>query len=180
MSSREIAELTGKRHDHVMRDIRVVLAELHGEGGIPKFGDTHTNPQNGQTYPVFQLPKRECLILVSGYSVTLRAKIIDRWQELEKTVTNLQQQAQPRVGYTPKEVVEFAGALATTLNVAGSGKVSLIRTSLEVTGHGVLTKALPASCNSINPSPLRGGLNGHCCPILKANHVTYFENTHIF
>lgn len=83
MSSREIAELTGKRHDHVMRDIRAMLVDLHGEGGIPSFGDTHTNEQNGQSYPIFRLPKRETLILVSGYSVQMRARIIDRWQELE-------------------------------------------------------------------------------------------------
>lgn len=90
MSSHEIAELTGKRHDHVMRDIRAMLAELHGEGGIPSFEDTHTNPQNGQTYPVFNLPKRESLILVSGYNVQMRASIIDRWQELEaKPVSNV-------------------------------------------------------------------------------------------
>ena len=83
MTSREIAELTDKRHDNVMRDIRTMLIELHGEGGVLSFEDTHTNPQNGQSYQIFKLPKRESLILVSGYNVVMRAKIIDRWQELE-------------------------------------------------------------------------------------------------
>lgn len=94
MSSKEIAELTGKQHAHVMRDIRAMLAELYGEEGVSKFGDTHTNPQNGQSYPIFNLPKRETLILVSGYSIQMRAKIIDRWQELEDTPTNAQLPAQ--------------------------------------------------------------------------------------
>ncbi len=84
MSSLAIAEITGKRHDNVIRDIRVILVELHGEGGLLKFEDTHTNPQNNQSYSIFQLPERELLILLSGYSVTLRAKVIDRWQELER------------------------------------------------------------------------------------------------
>ncbi|WP_186393278.1 MULTISPECIES: Rha family transcriptional regulator [unclassified Pannonibacter] len=83
MSSREIAKLTGKRHDHVMRDIAAMLTELHGAGGLPRFGDTYRNKQNGQTYPCFKLPKRETLILISGYSTRIRARIIDRWIELE-------------------------------------------------------------------------------------------------
>lgn len=61
MSSREIADLTGKRHDHVMRDIEAQLTELLGAEGLPKFGDTYRNEQNGQTYRMYRLPKRECL-----------------------------------------------------------------------------------------------------------------------
>lgn len=83
MSSREIAILTGKRHDNVMRDIFAMLVDLHGEGGVLSFEDTQVNPQNGQTYLAYMLPKRESLILVTGYSVKLRARIIDRWQDLE-------------------------------------------------------------------------------------------------
>lgn len=83
MSSREIADLCEKRHDHVMRDIRDMLGQLYDEGGLPNFGGTYRNEQNGQTYPIFHLPKRETLILVSGYNLAVRAKIIDRWQELE-------------------------------------------------------------------------------------------------
>jgi Rha family phage regulatory protein len=83
MSSREIAELTDKRHDNVMRDIETQLTELFGDRGFLKFEETYRNEQNGQTYRMYRLPKRECLIVVSGYSVELRARIIDRWMELE-------------------------------------------------------------------------------------------------
>ncbi|MBU0917933.1 MAG: Rha family transcriptional regulator [Gammaproteobacteria bacterium] len=81
MSSREIAELTGKRHDHVMRDIRNMLEEL-GEDA-PKFGamfpDAYERPQPG-----FVLPKDLTITLVSGYSVVMRHRIVTRWQELEQ------------------------------------------------------------------------------------------------
>lgn len=80
MSSREIAELTGKRHDHVMRDIKNMLIELKED--LPKFGGIYLDTY-GREQSQFLLPKRETLILVSGYSVELRARIIDRWQELE-------------------------------------------------------------------------------------------------
>lgn len=85
MTSLEIAELTGKRHDHILRDIEEQLGQL---GGLPKFGDTYQHPQNKQVYKMYRLPKREVLILVSGYSVQLRAKIIDKLEELEKQVKN--------------------------------------------------------------------------------------------
>ncbi|MEN1996813.1 Rha family transcriptional regulator [Stenotrophomonas bentonitica] len=87
LTSLEIADLTGKRHDNVMRDIRAMLVELHGEGGVLRFEETQRNPQNGQSYPVFVLPPREVKVLVTGYSITLRAKVIDRLDELEKAAT---------------------------------------------------------------------------------------------
>jgi len=85
MTSLEIAERTGKRHDNVMRDIRDMLVELYGEGGLLKFEETHKHPQNSQTYPMYRLPKKECLCLISGYSIPLRMAIITRLEELEST-----------------------------------------------------------------------------------------------
>jgi phage regulator Rha-like protein len=81
MSSREVAELTGKQHKHVMDDVRKMLNSLDLQSA--DFTADYTDAKN-RTYQCFNLPKRETLILVSGYSIELRAKIIDRWQELEK------------------------------------------------------------------------------------------------
>lgn len=64
MSSLEIAELTGKRHDNVMRDIRAILLELHGEERLLSFEQTfhRPNPKGGTPIPSkgYSLPKREC------------------------------------------------------------------------------------------------------------------------
>ncbi len=98
MSSREIAELCGKQHAYIMRDIQQMLGELYPEGGQSKFGSTYLDKQ-GKTQNCYNLPKRECLILVSGYSMTLRARIIDRWQELEK------QAVIPQIDYSSPQVM---------------------------------------------------------------------------
>lgn len=87
MDSREIAKLVGKRHSDVCYDIETQIGKL--EGGVRTFAHTYRNEQNGQEYRCFLLPKRETLILVSGYSVELRAKIIDRWEELERNTLGL-------------------------------------------------------------------------------------------
>lgn len=79
MSSREIAELTESNHFNVLTTIRALV-----ERGVISGNETpYVHPQNGQTYVEFRLSYRDTMVVVSGYSVELRAKIIDRWQELE-------------------------------------------------------------------------------------------------
>lgn len=80
ISSVEIAQLCEKRHDNVMADIRKMLDELKLHA--PDFSGTYKTAQ-GNEYNCFFLPKREVMILVSGYRIDLRAKIIDRLDELE-------------------------------------------------------------------------------------------------
>lgn len=80
MSSREIAELTGKTHANVCRDIRNMLAQL-GADQI-SFESVYFDANNQQRTE-YLLPRRECEILVCGYDVVRRATVIDRWLELE-------------------------------------------------------------------------------------------------
>lgn len=132
MDSREIAELTGKDHRNVCRDIVDQLGQL--EGGMLRFEHTYRHEQNGQEYRCFKLPFRETMILVSGYSVELRAKVVDRWMELEN------RKAQPVLTdwEKTKEAVSFAIEI---LKPADSGKVLMLRRAYEK--HGMPTDLLP-------------------------------------
>lgn len=86
MTSLEIAEVTGKRHDAVLRDIRSLL-----EQGVNahNFVEVEYKDKKGENRPMYQLTKKGCLILASGYNALLREKIINRWEELEKKEQSL-------------------------------------------------------------------------------------------
>lgn len=80
MSSREIAQLTGKQHQHVKRDIEKMLKELGEDAST--FGRIYTDRQNrSQTEYCLDRDHTDCLL--TGYSAPLRMKVIKRWKELE-------------------------------------------------------------------------------------------------
>tara|TARA_Y100000310_G_scaffold332116_1_gene407074 strand:- start:508 stop:1203 length:696 start_codon:yes stop_codon:yes gene_type:complete len=81
MSSREIAEFTGKRHDHVMRDIKKMLLELY-PAGAPNFGGSYLSEQ-GKELPLFNLDRDHTDCLLTGYNTKARMAVIRRWKELE-------------------------------------------------------------------------------------------------
>ncbi|MDX7998796.1 Rha family transcriptional regulator [Xenorhabdus sp. Reich] len=112
MSSREIAELTGKSPAHVCRDIRAMLAGLYGgaESDYIRKPDLAylTNQgvtciqydKNNQYGWEYLLDRRHTEILVTGYDVVRRAAVIDRWFALEsgtvKPITESSLQALPQ------------------------------------------------------------------------------------
>lgn len=101
MTSLEIAGLCEKRHDHVCRDIKVMLEQLNIQS--PQIWGEYRDDM-GRAYPCFHLPKDLCLTLVSGYNVVLRKRIIDRWLELE-------QKNQPKVPQSFSEALRLAAEL---------------------------------------------------------------------
>ena len=124
MTSLEIAELTGKEHRNVMRDIRNMLSEIYPDGDTLNFEHIHFVQHTGQSYKFFKLPKRETLILVSGYNVVLRAKIIDRWQELEAQAVQM-----PMI---PRTLPEALRAYADELDGHTETKRQLAHTKQEL------------------------------------------------
>lgn len=83
MSSREIADICEARHNDVVATVERLINE-----GILRLGRNTARPYapdgGGRPTMVYDLTKRDCLIVVSGYNAALRARIIDRWLELEE------------------------------------------------------------------------------------------------
>lgn len=77
MTSREIAELTGKDLSNVHRDIRNMLGAL--DDSVLK--DVHEQRDSRGYTAFFALPKDLTITLVSGYSVPMRHRIVTRWME---------------------------------------------------------------------------------------------------
>ncbi len=109
MSSREIAELVGKEHKHVMRDLRVLSEQLGDmfEGVVQVW----THPQNKQQYEEYAIKRDTCITLLTGYDSVSRMKVIKRWQELEAA-------QKPAIPQTYAAALLEAGRLAMELEQA--------------------------------------------------------------
>lgn len=81
MSSLEIASLTGKDHKHVLRDIRKMFDEL--EINESRFGLVYFDAKNEER-PCYDLPYDETMILLTGYSTKLRAKVVREWSSMKE------------------------------------------------------------------------------------------------
>jgi phage antirepressor YoqD-like protein/predicted transcriptional regulator len=83
MSSRDIADLCETRHNQVVETIE----RLFAKGVLRESRKTtraHRPEGGGRPTEVYDLTKRDTLVVVSGYNDELRARIIDRWEDLER------------------------------------------------------------------------------------------------
>jgi phage antirepressor YoqD-like protein len=86
MTSREIAELTGKDLAHVHRDIRAMLDELKKDD--PNLDHPREDKDSRGYTTCFHLKRELTETLLTGYSASARLKVIRRWHELEEQARN--------------------------------------------------------------------------------------------
>ncbi|PPS64455.1 phage antirepressor [Pseudomonas sp. BRM28] len=80
MSSREISDLTGKRHPDVKRDIQVMARDLKEDAS--SFARIYLDTLNRQQTE-YLLDREHTDCLLTGYSAAMRMAVIKRWRELE-------------------------------------------------------------------------------------------------
>ena len=116
MTSLEIAEITGKPHNDMLKAIRKMeQAWLKVNGG--NFSLVDYTDSKGELRPCYSLSKTECLYIATKFNDEARAKLVIRWQQLEQeritqkcvrkllvTDDDVKQEAQRIIG---REIVSF-------------------------------------------------------------------------
>lgn len=79
MSSQDISELIGSRHDSVKRTVERLIER--GTIQLPPLVEVRNNL--GQMVSEYKINKRDSYVVVAQLSPEFTAKLVDRWQELE-------------------------------------------------------------------------------------------------
>ena len=80
MTSKEMADLTEKRHDNVKRTIETLANQ--GVISRPHFEDGEKSA-NGVVEKLYRIGKRDSYVIVAQLSPEFTARLVDRWQQLE-------------------------------------------------------------------------------------------------
>ncbi|ASV45070.1 DNA-binding protein [Klebsiella phage SopranoGao] len=137
MTSMEISELVGSRHDNVKRTI-----ETLAESGVITFPQTEEKPTAGRpvTYFVFsgERGKRDSIIVVAQLSPQFTARLVDRWQELESKIA-----ATPPANLSDgvQASLMLVESMKRTLNLSNSSTLGAYR---KIESHFALPSLTPA------------------------------------
>ena len=111
ITSLDIAKLTGKEHRNVLRDIRNMepaWEKLH-QLKFEQMQIRENLPNNGyRLRTVYALTKLECLYIATKYDDVSRAKLVLRWEELEKEDVRRKKEevsASPKLLTTEREIL---------------------------------------------------------------------------
>ena len=112
ITSLDIAKLTGKEHRNVLRDIRNMepaWEKLH-QLKFEQMQIRENLPNNGyRLRKVYALTKLECLYIATKYDDVSRAKLVLRWEELEKEDVRRKMEdvcASPKLLTTEREILK--------------------------------------------------------------------------
>lgn len=82
ITSREIADLTGRQHKHVLDAVKT-MEQAWLKVGQPNFRLTYYIDQWNRQQPQYELSRKECLYIATKFNDEARAILILRWEQLE-------------------------------------------------------------------------------------------------
>lgn len=165
MSSREIAELTGKEHFHVKRDIEHMLKELGKDAS--SFGGIYLDSMNRQQTE-YRLDRELTQTLITGYSIPLRHKVIQRLNELESVGGQLAAIKDPQLAAMVTMLTQLDAVKQE--QAAQRSELADIRAKLTATPDEYYTVAGYASLRGISLDTKRANLLGRKASKISKEH----------
>ena len=164
-TSRNIAEVFGKRHDVVLRDIRNILASnADTEFNLHNFVEIPYTDDKGRTYQEFLLTRDGAMMLIMSYNgpkaMAIKTAYIKRFNEMEQL---LKQRAAPKPAATAlpiKETLEAASIILKAADITGNQlALALDKVMTTETGKSALTLAgvqleAPTQMHLLTPTDL--------------------------
>ncbi|WP_430663679.1 Rha family transcriptional regulator [Klebsiella michiganensis] len=154
MGSRAIAEVTGKNHDHVKRDILAMLAQLGFHSPDLEnddFKGFFINRKEYQARNVIDeifLNENLSMTLVTGYDAVRRLALIEQWQDMKKELSQphiAAQPAQQAISPTP-DILSVARVVA---EATASATMKAVMDVVNI--NQVATPAVPAPVIAAQP-----------------------------
>ena len=153
MTSLEIADITGKPHNDVLKAIRKMeeaWTKVQG-GNFSLSSRTYELPNGGsKTVPCYELTKTECLYIATKFNDEARARLVLRWQQLEQERMKQERMKQQGV----------RGLLVTEDDIMREAEVIIGRTLLAFNRHadGCITASDIATAIGIEVGDLNSWL----------------------
>lgn len=123
MTSQEIADLVGSRHDNVKRTIDTLAAS-----SVITFPQTEEKPTGGRPVTLYvftgERGKRDSIIVVAQLCPEFTARLVDRWQELEQ---RLQVAAAAGLSDQVNASLLLVESMRRTLNLSNSSAIGAYR-----------------------------------------------------
>ncbi|MND20838.1 Phage regulatory protein Rha [compost metagenome] len=133
MSSRDIADLVGKRHDKVKQSIeRLAERSVIDLPPMGEYLDTLGRPASE-----YRIGKRDSYIVVAQLSPEFTARLVDRWHELEHQTSK----RQAAIGYDSP--LEFARLIIETMPNLGESTKQVMLSKASELSFGVALLPLP-------------------------------------
>lgn len=90
-----IAEMFGKEHDKVLRDIRTQIEYAGQEFSLSNFGESTYTNERGRMYPKYNLTEEAFTLVVFGYNtkeaVQIKIQFIQGFKRMKTHIQNQQQ-----------------------------------------------------------------------------------------
>lgn len=162
-TSLKVAEVFGKRHDNVLREIEGLLKNEEAKKYF--YESTYEHPQNKQNYKLYYINRDGFTLLAMGFTgkeaLQFKLDFLNQYNRMEEYITNQNRILSSSVGL--KESFEMAlTGVEYTARILRTDTTSNIKMLEEVHNEfGVTTVALPAYVDEDSTSSLTELLKHH-------------------